>query len=119
MNCGFLENYMLSKKGITKEYKAEWEAFRYMLLDKMVVMEGCDNTGREILTFKCEPAYGELLRNTYKDIVPGYYMNKVHWNSVYKDGDVPEEVVKDMADQSYKLILSGFSKKKQADIAAG
>lgn len=44
-------------------------------------------------------------------------MNKDHWNSVYVDGDVPDEVLRDMVDKSYDLILAGFSKKMQQEIA--
>lgn len=53
------------------------------------------------------------MRQQYADIIPGYYMNKVHWNSVNADGEVPDDLLKDMLDKSYQLVLSGFSKKKQ------
>jgi len=43
-------------------------------------------------------------------------LDKEHWNSVYVDGDVPDEVLRDMVDKSYSLILSGFSKKVQKEI---
>lgn len=43
-------------------------------------------------------------------------MNKLHWNSVEADGEVPDDLLKDMLEKSYKLVLSGFSKKKQKEI---
>lgn len=49
-------------------------------------------------------------------MIPGYYCNKVHWNSVRPDGAVPEELMRHMLDEAYLLVLSGFSKKKQAEI---
>lgn len=52
----------------------------------------------------------------YEDIIPGYYMNKIHWNSIKPDGAVPDELLKDLLDKSYQLVLSGFSKKKQKEI---
>ena len=45
-----------------------------------------------------------------------YYMNKTHWNSIKVDGSVPDDLLKDLLDRSYALVLSGFSKKKQAEI---
>ena len=45
-------------------------------------------------------------------------MNKVHWNSVNPDGEVPDDLLKDLLDKSYRLVLAGFSKKKQAEILA-
>lgn len=59
---------------------------------------------------------GEFLRQQYEDIVPGYYMNKIHWNSVKPDGKVPDELLQDLLDKSYQLVLVGFSKKRQKEI---
>ena len=68
------------------------------------------------ITLKLEPAQGEALRAQYEDIVPGYYMNKMHWNSIKPDGAVPDDLLKDMLDRSYELVLGGFSKKRQREI---
>lgn len=69
------------------------------------------------ITMKLEPTEGESLRNAYPgDVIPGYYCNKVHWNSVRPDGAVPEELMRHMLDEAYRLVLSGFSRKKQAEI---
>ena len=46
-------------------------------------------------------------------------MNKEHWNSVYLDGDVPDDVLKEMIDMSYELVLKSLSKKLQKDIIEG
>lgn len=43
-------------------------------------------------------------------------MNKLHWNSIKVDGSVPDELLKDLLDKSYQLVLKGFSKKKQLQI---
>jgi len=120
MKYKWLEEYAASKKGAYKEYKAEWEVDRYMIRDKMFGMRGGDGNGREIITLKLEPMEGQFLREQYKDdIVPGYYMNKQHWNSVYVDGNVPDDVLRDMVDKSYELILGGFSKKTRQEILNG
>ncbi len=87
MKYTWLEEYATSKKGAYKEYKTEWGVDRYMLRDKMFIMHGGDKDGKEIITLKLEPPEGQFLRGRYGgDIVPGYYMNKDHWNSVYTDG---------------------------------
>lgn len=43
-------------------------------------------------------------------------MNKVHWNSIKADGEVPDDLLRDLLDKSYRLVLSSFSKKKQKEI---
>ena len=68
------------------------------------------------ITLKLEPSEGNFLRTQYPDILPGFYMNKIHWNSVKPDGEVPDELLKDMLERSYKLVLGGFSKKKQREL---
>ncbi len=69
--------------------------------------------GNPILNVKLEPAMGEMLRQQYTDIIPGYYMNKEHWNSVYLEGEVPDDLLRDLIDRSHRLILSSLSKKAQ------
>ena len=116
MKYTWLDEYCLSKKGAVKEYKVEWDATRYMIKDKMFVLQGGDKEGKPIITVKLEPTHGEFLRQQFKDIIPGYYMNKEHWNSLYIEGDVPDEIIKDMLDKSYNLVLASLSKKLQKEI---
>lgn len=116
MNYQWLEQYFLYKKGVVKEYKAEWETFRYMLKDKMIGLYSTDSEGRSVITVKCTPEFGAILRDGYKDIRPGYYMNKVHWNSIDLNGSTPDEILKQMIDNSYELIFNSMSKKMQKEI---
>ena len=116
MKYEWIDEYCLAKKGVQKDYKPEWDAVRYRVKDKMFVLQGGDKEGRPIITVKLEPAVGACLRQQFKDIVPGYYMNKEHWNSLYLEGDVPNEIVRDMLDMSYDLVLSSLSKKLRKEI---
>ena len=43
-------------------------------------------------------------------------MNKLHWNSIKPDGAVPDDILRNMLDQSYALVLAGFSRKRQKEI---
>ena len=85
----------------------------------MFALRGGDKDGKPIITLKLDPAFGEILRQRFKDIVPGYYMNKAHWNSLYLDGDVPDDVVQTMVEESHRLIFTSLSKKIQAEIMGG
>ncbi len=68
------------------------------------------------ITLKLEPLEGDFWRRQYEDIIPGYYMNKQHWNSVKADGEVPDDILKDLLDKAYQIVLGSFSKKKQKEI---
>ena len=87
MGYPWLDEYCTAKQGAVRDYKVEWDAVRYLLFGKMFAMRGTEKTGRAIITLKLPPEEGEFLRRQYADIIPGYYMNKQHWNSVYLVGE--------------------------------
>lgn len=61
------------------------------------------HNGGYIVNLKCEPLHADFLRGVYKGVTPAYHMNKVHWNSVYLDSDVPDDEIKNMVDESFRL----------------
>ena len=120
----WLDEYLLSKPGAVKDYKPEWGWFRYLVGGKMFAAT-CQPSAqykpydcRELLQLKCEPLFAEALRGEYPDIVPGFYMDKLNWNSVYLDGEVPDEVLRGLCDRSYALIFAKLTKKAKAELSA-
>lgn len=82
----------------------------------MFAMVGNYKDGRPILSLKHSPEYGIEIQERYPDIIPGYYLNKTHWSSIFIDGNVPESVVKEMISQSYDLVFKSLSKSVQREI---
>lgn len=119
MRYTWLDEYLLAKKGVTKDFKEEWGWYRYQIADKLFCAV-CMDESREkevYITLKLEPFRGDSLRQLFpEDILPGYYMNKVHWNSIKADGCVPDDLLREMLDEAYTLVLSGLSRKKQTEI---
>jgi predicted DNA-binding protein (MmcQ/YjbR family) len=60
------------------------------------------------VSLKCEPQLAEQLRATYPVVIPGYHLNKRHWNTVIIDGSLPEQMIRDMIEDSYDLVVSKF-----------
>ncbi|MDD3050696.1 MAG: MmcQ/YjbR family DNA-binding protein [Candidatus Cloacimonetes bacterium] len=116
MNYKWIEDYCNAKKGTISEYKIDWEANRFMLAGKMFALIGEDKNKEPIITLKCDPEFGNVMKERYKHITEGYYMNKVHWCSIYLESDVPVEVIKQLIDMSYELILKSLPKKKQMEL---
>ncbi|HOO32967.1 MAG TPA: MmcQ/YjbR family DNA-binding protein [Thermotogota bacterium] len=116
MKYSWLEAYCLAKQGATKEFKVEWNATKYLIGGKMFALQGTDQTNRPIITLKLLPSDGDFLRNQYEDIIPGYYMNKDHWNSVYLDGSTPDDVLREMIDKSYTIVFNSLAKKVQREL---
>jgi predicted DNA-binding protein (MmcQ/YjbR family) len=60
------------------------------------------------VSLKCEPALAERLRETHATVRPGYHLNKRHWNTVTIDGSLPEQIISDMLQDSYDLVVSAL-----------
>lgn len=117
MRYVWLDEYLLEKAGVTKDLQKDWNWIRYQIGGKMfaAVCLG-ENDKPYYITLKLDPLEGEFLRQQYEDIVPGYYCNKQHWNSIKPDGSVPDELLKDLLDKAYFLVLVGLPKKKQREL---
>jgi predicted DNA-binding protein (MmcQ/YjbR family) len=58
------------------------------------------------VSLKCEPELAEALRAAHEAVIPGYHLNKKHWNTVILDGSLRDETVRDMLEDSYDLVVS-------------
>ncbi|MCI8287297.1 MAG: hypothetical protein HFH89_06520 [Lachnospiraceae bacterium] len=117
MRYTWINDYLLQKRAVTKDLKKEWNWIRYQIGGKMFAAICLDRDDKPYyINLKLEPSEGDFLRNQYPDIIPGYYSDKMHWNSVNPDGEVPDELLMDLLDKSYNLVLAGFSKKKQREV---
>jgi predicted DNA-binding protein (MmcQ/YjbR family) len=58
------------------------------------------------ISLKCEPTLAEQLRQAHPAVTPGYHLNKRHWNTVLIDGSLPEQMVRDLIEDSYDLVVS-------------
>ena len=75
------------------------------------------NTGNRF-NVKCDPELAIELRDRHAEVIPGFHMNKTHWNSVYTDGNLTNKQLCEMIDHSYSLILKRLPKVLQAEITA-
>jgi predicted DNA-binding protein (MmcQ/YjbR family) len=60
------------------------------------------------VSLKCEPELAEALRESHAAVIPGYHLNKRHWNTVIIDGSLSEQMIKDMIEDSYELVVSSL-----------
>lgn len=56
------------------------------------------------ISLKCDPQLAEVLREKYETVLPGYHLNKKHWNTILCSGQVPDEEIKDLVRLSYNLV---------------
>jgi predicted DNA-binding protein (MmcQ/YjbR family) len=77
----------------------------FKVADKMFVLSQLAQTPLRV-SLKCEPQLAAQLRQAHRSVIPGYHLNKRHWNTVIIDGSLPERMIEDMVEDSYDLVVS-------------
>lgn len=105
-------------KGAKVYFRDDWEVFYFDLQGKMFGMMSDQAREDAIITLKNLPEKNEELRELYQGIViPGYYANKTHWNSIkLASPEVSDEEIKQMIAISYQLVYQKLTKKQKAEI---
>lgn len=108
----WLDEYLMHKRGVTRDFQPVWKWTRYHIGGKMFAAVCLDIAETPYyINLKLEPEESDFFRRQYEDILPGYYSDKRCWVSVRPDGAVPDELLRGMLDRSYGLVLAGMSKK--------
>jgi predicted DNA-binding protein (MmcQ/YjbR family) len=85
----------------------------YKVAGKIFVIISLDHTPMS-LAVKCEPDLAVELREEYDAVIPGYHLNKRHWNTVILDGSIPLDEIKEMIAHSYEQVVAAFPKLMRA-----
>ncbi len=109
MNIEQLREYVLSKPGAEETLPFGPDTLVYKIKDKAFLLTGLDASPLRF-NVKCNPDYAIELREQYACIIPGYHMNKKHWNTIIIDGTLTTKQLKQFIDDSYDLVNN--SKKK-------
>ena len=117
MDLEVLHQYMLGKPGAVEDRPFDPDLPVYKVLGKVFALLWTED-GPPRLNLKCDPFHAELLRDTYQAVTPGYHMNKRHWNTITLDDSVSDDVLMDMIDESYDLVVSGLTRVVQAKLDA-
>ncbi len=107
-----LRDYCTSKPGVSYDFPFDEETCVFRIGGKMFALSGI-NTNPVRISLKCDPALSRDLRSAFRDVEPGYHLNKEHWNTVACGGDVPEEKVRWLIDHSYELVVEGLPKSRR------
>ncbi len=101
-----LRDACLSRAGAEETFPFGDTVSVFKVTGKIFALSGLAETPLRV-SLKCEPELAEQLREAHPEIVPGYHLNKRHWNTVEVDG-LPEGMVLDMIEDSYDLIVAAL-----------
>jgi predicted DNA-binding protein (MmcQ/YjbR family) len=113
MNIETVREYALSKPMTEEGFPFGETTLVIKAGGKMFLLAGLDEVPLRI-NLKCDPERAIALREEYACVLPGYHMNKQHWNTVILDRTLTDRQVKEMIDHSYELIMQPKSKRKKA-----
>lgn len=118
------QSYLLAQPQVIKDfpfgddvevYKVSGKMFATLAVGKMG--KGDDNGNKHWwMNLKCDPHEAVILRDIFPAVIPGYHMNKQHWNTIILDGTIPKGEIERMIDNSFNLVVSKLPKKTQIAI---
>jgi len=103
MNIESLRDYCLSKPGAEETLPFGPDTLVYKVNNKIFLLVGLDSADLRF-NVKCDPDKAIELRDEYACVLPGFHMNKKHWNTVVVDGSVSNALLKEWIDHSYTLV---------------
>ncbi|RYD19758.1 MAG: MmcQ/YjbR family DNA-binding protein [Verrucomicrobiaceae bacterium] len=104
--------HCLSKPGAEETTPFGPEVLVYKIGGKVFALTDPDQFPAR-MNLKCDPDRAVELRDEYDSVLPGFHMNKKHWNTIVLDGSLPGKLVKEMIDHSYELVVKGLPKGKR------
>jgi len=104
-----LRNHCIEKPGVTEGFPFDKSTLVFKVFGKMFALVDVDVF--EVINLKCDPEKAVELRESHQGIQPGYHMNKTHWNSVYLNEDVSDQLLVELIDHSYELVYASLPKK--------
>ena len=107
-----LKNRCLELPGASEEFPFGDEVSVFKVSGKMFALCALDGEPLE-LSVKCDPELAVQLRSAYPAVTPGYHLNKRHWNTITLDGSLPDEMVADLLDDSYDLVVASLPKARR------
>lgn len=117
MDIEQLRDYCLVKKGVEEGFPFGPETLVFKVMGKMFLLTGISSQPLQF-NAKCDPEQAITLRETYSCVLPGYHMNKQHWNTIICDGTASDKLLKQWIDDSYALIVHSLPKKLKAELEA-
>lgn len=114
MNIENVRLYCLDKKGVTEGFPFDDTTLVFKVMNKMFALLNLKND--HSINLKCDPESAIILRGRYASVLPGYHMNKEHWNTVMLDETIPDRLIKQWIDDSYELIVEKLPQKLKDEI---
>ncbi|HWE33615.1 MAG TPA: MmcQ/YjbR family DNA-binding protein [Solirubrobacteraceae bacterium] len=110
MRAAGLRSHCLTFPGSEETFPFGPQTSVFKVAGKMFALSRLRNEPLSI-SVKCEPQLAEQLREAHAAVIPGYHLNKRHWNTISIDGSLSDQMIRDMIEDSYDLVVSALPRK--------
>lgn len=114
MNVEEIRSVCIARKGVSEGFPFDDTTLVVKVGGKIFALINLNRNPS--VNLKCDPERSIDLRERYYAIIPGYHMNKTHWNTLILDGSLPDRLITELISHSYDLVLSSLSQKTQDEI---
>lgn len=114
MNVEEARLYCLSKNRAEESFPFDDKTLVFKVSNKMFALLDLENGSS--INLKCDPEEAVYLREHHSEITPGYHMNKKHWNTVLINQTLSDDLIKELIDDSYNLVVNSLSKKRRESL---
>ncbi len=114
MDIEEIRAYCISKNGTEESFPFDDTTLVIKVGGKIFILLNLE--GDFSMNLKCNPERAIELREANPAIIPGWHMNKKHWNTVVLDGSLPKKLIFEMIDHSYDLVFKSLPAKLQSEI---
>lgn len=110
-----LREHCLAFPGSEETFPFGPETSVFKVAGKMFAVSRLDHRPLQV-SLKCEPLLAEQLREAHPAVLPGYHLNKRHWNTVIIDGSLADEMITNMIEDSYDLVVSKLPSARRREL---
>lgn len=115
MHVDEIREFCIAKKGVTESFPFDDTTLVFKVMEKIFALLTLGDKLR--MNLKCDPDKATGLREEYKFIIPGYHMNKKHWNTIVLNECNDEVLLKELIVHSYDLVVKSLTRKLQDELA--
>jgi predicted DNA-binding protein (MmcQ/YjbR family) len=112
VNAAELHEHCLAFTGAEETFPFGAETSVFKVCGKMFAISRLDQVPLRV-SLKCDPELAEQLRATHAAVIPGYHLNKRHWNTLIVDGSLGDQTIDDMIEDSYDLVVGSLPQARQ------
>lgn len=118
MDIEFFRKYCLQLAGVEETQPFGPDTLVYKVMGKIFALTGLDDE-EFMVNLKCDPERAVELREQFPgDIIPGFHMNKKHWNTINFEAGLSNNLLMELIRHSYELVVDGLPSKLKAELNA-